>query len=410
MTTAHRVSGTDGKHAWIAACVTLAILSISFGAPLLVVVGLKPMQEAMGTERSVVALGGALVWVGTGLGGMLMGPLADRIGIRAIVALGTMMIAAGLAVSALGSVEALYVGHGLMIGVGNGAIYAPLLIYVSRWFDRRRGTAIALISSGQYIAGVVWPSVFGAGITAFGWQLTMLSYAAVVLVVILPTLSLLRPVPVQRVTDPHARVGRSRGTVLGLRPSTVQVLICVAAFCCCVPMAVPSAHLVAFCGDIGIAPTHSAAMLSVLLGAAFVSRQLWGAMADRIGGLRTVLIGSWCQAVAITGFLFTQSEVGLFAISAAFGLGFSGIIPSYSVAIRDLFPSSEASWRIPTVLMISMAGMAFGSWFAGALYDTFGFYAPAFAAGVLFNAANVLTIGFLVRQSRGLDAVETQVA
>jgi MFS family permease len=400
----------DGKDAWIAACVTLAILSISFGSPLLVVVGLKPMQEALGTERSVVALGGALVWVGTGLGGMLMGPLADRIGIRATVGLGTMLIAGGLAVSALGSVETLYVGHGLMIGLGNGAIYAPLLIYVSRWFRQRRGTAIALISSGQYIAGAAWPSVFGAGITAFGWQATMLSYAGVVLVGILPTLPLLRPVPVQWVTDSDARVGGSQGSVLGLRPNLVQALMCVAAFCCCVPMAVPSTHLVAFCGDLGIAPAHSAAMLSVLLGAAFLSRQLWGAMADRIGGLRTVLIGSACQAVAIAAFLFTQSEVGLFAISAAFGLGFSGIIPSYSVAIRDLFPSSEASWRIPTLLMVSMIGMAFGSWFAGTLYDKFGFYAPAFAAGVLFNLANILMIGFLVRQSRGLDAVGTQLA
>jgi len=297
-----------------------------------------------------------------------------------------------------------------MIGLGNGAIYAPLLIYVSRWFNRRRGTAIALISSGQYIAGVAWPSVFGRSITAFGWQATMLCYAAVVLVVILPALMLLRPVPVQWVTDPDGRVSRSRGTVLGLRPNLVQALLCVAAFCCCIPMAVPSAHLVALCGDIGIAPAAGAAMLSVLLGAAFISRQFWGAMADRIGGLRTVLIGSACQAVAIAAFVFTQNEVGLFAISAAFGLGFSGIIPSYSVAIRDLFPSSEASWRIPTLLMVSMVGMAFGSWFAGTLYDQFGFYAPAFAAGVLFNGANVLIIGFLVRQLHGVDAVETQLA
>jgi MFS family permease len=158
----------------------------------------------------------------------------------------------------------------------------------------------------------------------------------------------------------------------------------------------PSAHLVAYCGDVGIAPTHGAAMLSVLLGAAFISRQFWGALADRIGGLRTVLAGSACQAVAITTFLLTQDEFGLFAISAGFGLGYSGIIPSYAVAIRDLFPSSEASWRIPTVLFTAMSGMAFGSWFAGTLFDRFGFYAPAFAAGVLFNGANLLIVGFLV--------------
>jgi MFS family permease len=401
----------EGRPSWIAACVTLAILSISYGSPLLVVVGLKPIQEALGTERSVLALAGALVWVGTGLGGILMGWLADRIGIRATVALGALMIAGGLAMSALGSVWALYVGHGLLIGLGNGALYAPLLVYVSRWFDRRRGTAIALISSGQYIAGVVWPTVFGLGIEELGWQAMMLAYAAVVLVVILPTLLLLRPVPVQSIAQSGAHAGGRRGTVLGLRPNLVQALLCVAGFCCCIPMAVPSAHLVALCGDIGIAPAHGAAMLSVLLGAAFISRQFWGAMADRIGGLRTVLVASSCQAVAIAAFLLTQNELGLFAISAAFGLGFSGIIPSYSVAIRDLFPSSEASWRIPTLLFTAMSGMAFGSWFAGALYDRFGFYAPAFAAGVLFNAANLLIIGFLVaRQTHGLDAVEPQLA
>ena len=143
----------------------------------------------------------------------------------------------------------------------------------------------------------------------------------------------------------------------------------------------------AFCSDIGISPTHSATMLSVMLAAAFLARQAWGALADRIGGLRTVLAGSACQAVAITGFLLTQDEAGLFAISAAFGLGFAGIIPAYSVAVRDLFPSSEASWRMPLTLFTAMSGMAVGSWFAGLLYDHFGYYVPAFVTGVAFNVA-----------------------
>ncbi|MBN8898868.1 MAG: MFS transporter, partial [Rhodospirillales bacterium] len=323
--------------------------------------------------------------------------LADRIGLRAIVAFGTVMMAAGLALSTLGSVWALYVGHGLFVGLlGNGAIYAPLLIYVTRWFDRRRGTAVALISSGQYIAGVVWPSVFERAIGGVGWQTTMLLYAVVVLVAILPTVLTLGTAPdAPKPGHAGARIG-TRAPVLGMAPNMAQALICLAAFCCCVPMAVPSAHLVAFCSDLGISATHGAAMLSVLLGCAFLSRQLWGAMADRHGGLRTVLVGSTLQAVAIGAFLLTQSEVGLFTVSAAFGLGFSGIIPAYSVAIRDLFPSAEASWRIPVVLFTGMSGMAFGSWFAGALYDRFGFYAPAFAAGVAFNVVNLVVIGLLV--------------
>jgi MFS family permease len=180
----------------------------------------------------------------------------------------------------------------------------------------------------------------------------------------------------------------------------VQTILCAAGVCCCVPMAIPQAHLVAFCGDIGIGAATGALMLSVLLGCAFFSRQFWGAFADRYGGLKTVLAGSACQAVSIGAFLLTQNEAGLFFVAAAYGFGFSGIIPAYVVAIRDLFPSAEASWRVPLVLFTAMSGMAFGSWFAGRIYDHFGFYAPAFGSGVLFNLLNLALVGFLVfRQS-----------
>jgi MFS family permease len=398
-----RAASIESRASWTAAFLTLGILSISYGAPLIVVVGLKPIQDSLGTDRSVVALAGALVWIGTGLGGIMMGWLAERIGIRFTASIGAVMMAAGLALSSTGSIWALFIGHGVLVGlVGNGAIYAPLVVYITRWFDRRRGSALALISSGQYIAGVVWPSVFERGIATYGWQTTMLAYAGVVIVAILPlTLLFLRPSP-----EPHAfhalsNDPRKGALVLGMRPNLVLGLICVAVFLCCIPMAVPNGHLVAFCTDLGISPTHGAAMLSVLLACAFLSRQFWGMLADRIGGLRAVMVGSACQAVAIGAFLLTQNEIGLFAVSAAFGLGFSGIIPSYVVAIRELFPSSEASWRVPTFFFLGMSGMAFGSWLAGALYDHFGFYAPAFAVGVFFNIANLVVVGFLVsRQSR----------
>jgi MFS family permease len=397
-----RAASIESRASWTAASVTLAILSISYGAPLLVVVGLKPIQEALGTDRSVVALAGALVWVGTGLGGIMMGWLADRIGIRLTASFGAVMMAGGLALSATGSVWALYVGHGLLIGlIGNGAIFAPLVVYITRWFDRRRGSALALISSGQYIAGIIWPSVFERGIAQFGWQMTMLVYAAIVLVMILPlTLLFLRPAPEVHAVHAQARDPRKGAQVLGMNPNLALGLICVAVFFCCIPMSVPNGHLVAFCSDIGISPTHGAAMLSVLLGCAFLSRQFWGMLADRVGGLLAVMAGSACQAVATGCFLLTQNEVGLFAVSAAFGLGFSGIIPSYVVAIRDLFPSSEAAWRVPTFFFLGMSGMAFGSWLAGALYDDFGFYAPAFGIGVFFNIANLVVVGFLVSRQR----------
>jgi len=230
----------------------------------------------------------------------------------------------------------------------------------------------------------------------------MLGYAVLVAAAILPLALFLQPPP--QPSRGAAAVGREmrrRGRALGLPANLVQTLLSAAGFLCCVPMAIPAGHLVALCTDLGIPAAHGAVMLSVLLGSAFVSRLFWGWLADRIGGLGTVLAGSACQALAIAAFAVTQDEVGLFTVSAAYGLGFSGIVPAYVLAVRELFPAAEASWRVPTVLFISMSGMAFGGWFAGALYDHFGFYAPAFAAGALFNVANLGVIGFLVtRQAR----------
>jgi MFS family permease len=155
----------ESRKSWIAAALAIAILSISYGAPLIVVIGLKPIAAALASDRSVVALAAALVWVGTGIGGILMGWVAERVGVQKTVVFGALMTALGLAVSAAGNVWGLYFGHALLIGfLGGGALYPPLLIYISRWFDRRRGTALALISSGQYIAGVIWPSVFQRGL------------------------------------------------------------------------------------------------------------------------------------------------------------------------------------------------------------------------------------------------------
>jgi MFS family permease len=188
--------------------------------------------------------------------------------------------------------------------------------------------------------------------------------------------------------------------LFGLPRNLVFWMMCGAGVLCCLPMAMPQGHLVAFCSDLGIGRSIGALMLSVLLGTAFFSRQIWGAIADRIGGLATVLVGSAWQAASMAGFLLTQNETGLFTVAAAFGLGFSGIIPAYVLAMRELFPASEASWRIPTFLMCSGFGMAAGGWLAGLLYDHYGTYAPAFAAGVVANCLNLLVIGVLVTRQR----------
>ena len=393
----------ETRASWAVAVTALGVYSVSFGAPTITVVALKPIAADLGGARSVPALAYALAWFGSALGGIAMGWLADRIGVRWTVMFGALMIGAGLVVSTIGGPIALWVGHSVLMGLfGNAGINAPLYVYVTRWFDRRRGTAVALVSSGQSVAGVLWPILFERSITALGWQNTMLVYAVFEIAVILPAAAVMfGPAPEGRVGVDPASEPMSGKSVLGLRPRVALGLLCLAGFLCCVPMAMPQSHLVAFCSDLGIPAAHGAAMLSLLLGCAFLARQFWGAVADRIGGLRTVLAGSICQSVAMTGFLLTQDEAALFAVAAIFGLGFSGIVPAYVVAVRQLFPAAEASWRVPTVLLFSGSGMAAGGWIAGAIYDYVGFYAAAFAAGILLNLGNAVIIGVLVlRQSR----------
>ena len=384
------------------ATAALVTMLMAFGAAWITAVALKDIAAEVDGIRSIPALASALAWLGSGVGGILMGRLADKVGTRWTVIFGALMIGLGLTISTLGPPWPLWVGHGLFIGLmGLGGINAPMYIYVSRWFDRRRGSALALISSGSYLAGAMWPPLFERVIADFGWRQTMLWYGVLEIVVIVPLAITYFSAPPE-VIHPTASTGPAgaKARVLGWRPNVIFAVMCVAAVLCCVPMAMPQGHLVAFCSDLGIARSTGALMLSVLLGTAFLSRQIWGAISDRIGGLATVFIGSGWQAASMTALLLTQNEVGLFTVAAAFGLGFSGIIPAYVLALRELFPASEASWRIPTLLLFSGCGMALGGWLAGLLYDHFGYYAPAFAAGIGANLLNLLLVGMLVGRRR----------
>ena len=395
-------SSIETRASWVVASVALFIMMMAFGAAWITAVALKDIAAEAGGARSIPALASALAWLGSGVGGILMGRIADRVGTRWTVICGALMIGLGLSISTLGPPWPLWIGHGLFIGViGLGGINAPLYIYVSRWFDRRRGSALALISSGSYLAGAMWPPVFERAIAGLGWRETMLWYALVEIIVIVPLAAIYFRHPPE-VIEPEtvSGAGAGRARVLGLPANAVFAMMCGAGVLCCIPMAMPQGHLIAFCSDLGINRSMGALMLSVLLGTAFFSRQIWGVISDRVGGLVTVLIGSAWQAASMAGFLFTQNEAGLFTVAAAFGLGFSGIIPAYVLAVRELFPASEASWRIPTLLLFSGFGMAAGGWIAGLLYDHFGYYAPAFATGVGANILNMLVVGTLVARQR----------
>jgi len=392
----------ETRDSWVVASVSLLLLGMSFGGPWITAVGLKEIAAETGGARSVPSLAVSLALFGGAVGGLLMGRIANSYGIRWTVILGSVMIAVGLIISAGGAPWQLYLGHGVFMGlIGNSGLNAPLFVYVSRWFDRRRGSALALISSGGYLAGFVWPIIFERSIAYFGWRWTMVGFAIFQVSMIVPlAIIFLRPPPeLPAETAVHSSGGAKR-QVFGWNANAVFAMLTFASFLCCVTMSMPQQHLVAFCSDLGISATVGATMLSVLLGMGFFSRQGWGWISDRIGGLLTAIFSSVLQCVAMSGFLFIQDATGLFAVSTAFGLGFSALIPAYVLTIREYYPLSEAHWRVPSLLLLSGTGMAVGGWLAGYLYDIYGYYTPAFAVGVAFNIANIALLFMLVVRQR----------
>ena len=395
--------GIDSQEAWFRIVVALVIASIALASPYVAAVALKQIAEEFGGQRSIPSAAISLSWLGVGVGGLGMGWVANRIGVRWTIAWGGLMNLVGLVLASGGSAWQLYVGFGLFVGlIGNSGINAPLYVYATRWFDGRRGAALALIASGSYIAGALWPPIFEKMIEAYGWRQVMIGFGVVVAATVIPLglLFLKEPPPLAQPSHGEHAADPKRERVMGLNRNVAFGLLSVASFLCCVPMAMPQSHLIAFCGDLGFASGRGPAMVSLLLICAFMSRQFWGWFSDRIGGLNTLLIGSAAQGLAMLGFLVTQDEIGLFAVSAFFGLGFAGLIPAYVLAVRQHFPASEAHWRVPGLMLFSMAGMAFGAWVAGVIYDYAGFYAASFATGLAANVLNFLLLTLLALGQR----------
>lgn len=395
--------GLDSRTAWIATSAALAVMTIAYGAPLIAVLAMKPIAADLDTARSGPAAAGSFTYLGAAFGGIVAGWLVGRLGIRRVVLFGGAMVAAGLALSASGGLLFLYAGHGVLMGLlGTSCMFSPLLTYVSRWFERRRGAAVALISSGQSIAGAIWPPLLQLGIDEVGWRNTMLVFALVVAIgVTALTLVFLRPPPDAGPAMSGAKARPTRdAAALGLSPNLLMVVLMVAVFSCCVPMAMPMQHIVAWCGDLGFASQYGAAMLSVLLGSAFLARQFWGWLADRVGGVQTLLWSSLMQATALAGFILTRDQTALFEVSAAFGLGLAGLLPAYVIVIREYYSIEEANWRVPTVMFAGLLGMGSGGWGAGLVYDQFGDHQPAFAIGMALNLLNLAVVLFLVARQR----------
>jgi MFS family permease len=388
---------------WQIATVSMVLMAIAFGGPYVTVVALKTIAAEFDWPRSVPSFASSVTYIGAGLGGIAMGWFADRIGVHWIVLLGATMIGLGAIVSSYAEgMTQLFFAHGVLFGLlGNATTFAPLIANTTRWFDRRRGVAVALAGSGQSVGGFVWPPVLSYAIETWGWRETMFWWGVLGMATMIPLCYLLRHRPPVSPVRPGVREPQKGDRVLGLNGNLVQLLLCLAIVGCCAAMAMPLTHIVAYCTDLGIPAARGAEMLSLLLGSAFLSRLYWGKLSDRVGGLRTILYGATAQAIALALYIVIDGMVPLYVLSIAYGLAFGGIVPAYSLVVRDVFPASEAGWRMGALYLFGTLGMAIGAWTGGAVFDLALDYRPAFLVGVLFNVSNILIIGWLVWRKHG---------
>jgi MFS family permease len=405
-----RVAGTseaviDSGRAWFRLAVAMLISTIGGVGMWSVVVALPAIEAEFGVARGGASLPYTLTMLGFGLGGVLLGGLADRRGIVPPLVLGA--LALGLGYGLASQATALWqfaLVHGALIGLlGSAASFGPLIADISLWFRRRRGIAVAICASGNYLAGAIWPPVVQHFIAVAGWRATYLGVGLFCVATMLPLTLLLRPrAPVR---SGAGAVAEGRFGTLDLSPGALQAVLVLAGIACCVAMSMPQVHIVAYCGDLGYGVAAGAQMLSLMLASGVVSRIASGFVADRIGGLATLMLGSALQGVALLLYLGFSSLPSLYVISALFGLFQGGIVPSYPIIVREYFPPREAGARVGIVLMATLVGMALGGWMSGVIFDLTGSYRAAFANGLGWNLLNGLLVASLLLRRRRATAV-----
>jgi MFS family permease len=395
--------GVDSSYSWwrLAASVTLSAVG-GIGMWCLVV-ALPTVQQDFGVGRADISLAYTMNTLGFFVGGVAMGRLVDTHGIVFTAILSTIGLTAGFALAPAASSLTLFAAAQVLIGFSSAATFAPLVADISHWFEKRRGIAVAIAASGNYIAGTIWPPIIQLLIRDHGWRATYWIVAGVCLVAMIPLALTLRRKPPHHhyETAGTAAVAPHSSRSLGLSPNALQAVLVVAGIGCCVAMSMPQVHIVAYCADLGYGIAQGANMLSLMLGFGIVSRIVSGWIADKVGGVKTLLLGSTLQCVALVFYLIDDSLNSLYLASAMFGLFQGGIVPSYALIVREYFPPKEAGFRVGLAISSTLVGMALGGWMGGVLFDMTGSYRAAFINGIAWNLLNgAVAWWLLLRQNR----------
>jgi MFS family permease len=389
----------DSRAAWIRLWTALATGTIGGVGMWSFMVVLPAIQTDFGVSRGDASLPFTLTMVGFGAGGVLMGRLADRFGVILPIVLGAICLGLGFVLSGMAAnLWQFALAQGL-IGLGSSGSFGPIMSDISHWFDRRRGIAVAIASCGNYLSGVIWPPLVQYFVAGNGWRPTQIAIGIICVASMLPlALAMRRRAPAHPAGHSGAAAAGERSS-LGVSANTLMVLLSIAGIACCVAMAMPQVHIVAYCGDLGYGPARGAEMLSAMLGFGLISRILSGVIADRIGGVATLLLSSVLQGLALILYVFFDGLISLYVISALFGLFQGGLIPMYAILVRQYFAPNEVGIRIGIILMATLGGMALGGWVSGLIFDLTGSYRAAFLHGIGWNLVNATIVGWLMLRS-----------
>jgi MFS family permease len=397
------IAELESGAAWRRLVAALALATIGGVGLWSSVVVLPTIEAEFGVDRGGASIPYTMTMIAFALGGAAMGRLADRFGIMIPLMIGATMLGLGYFVAAsAGSYWSFVIAQAVLIGgLGSSVTFSPLVAEISHWFLRRRGIAVAIVASGNYLAGTIWPPILQRAIETIGWRNAFMGLGVICVVTMLPIALLLRrkaPADhgIASASGAHATIGR-----MPAPPMVLQALLVFAGLACCVAMSMPQVHMIAYCGDLGYGPARGAEMLSIMLGLGVISRLASGLIADRIGGIGTLILGSTLQCLALLLYLPFDGLVSLYVIAGLFGLSQGGIVPSYALIVRQYFPAREAGGRIGLVLMATVMGMALGGWMSGEIFDLTGSYQAAFLNGILWNLLNMsIALWLLVTRLR----------
>ena len=391
---------TDSRYSWTRLGLTLFVATVINAGMWVIIVIMPAIEAEYGGTRAMASLPYTLTMVGFALGNYVIGRAVDHFGITASLIVAATMTAIGFGLATLSSSLLVLSFTQFLVGFASAVGFGPLIADISHWFVRRRGIAVAIVASGNYLSGAIWPILLAEVLAESGWRAVYIVMAAVTLVAVIPLAFALRRRLPQEVQTAAQNTSLVNAKTVGLSPRALQYLLGFAGIGCCVAMSMPQVHIVAYCVDLGFGPAVGAQMLSLMLLCGVASRIISGLVADILGGVRTLLIGSCLQCLALFLYLPSGGMVSLYVVSLVFGLSQGGIVPSYALVVREYMPAKEAGARVGFVMMATILGMALGGWLSGVTYDLSGSYTLAFVNGIIWNSANIAVIIWLILRSR----------